>query len=121
MSEMQWRIMKIDCPVCGSNPVEIYTKSDKDNYGYEDEEMRCSECGAIGYWNEGTFGWNMEVPNEELLTSFYERHQALRTENESQAKEIAELRAERDSLKHQISSGRNFEAEEVRGHLRSLS
>ena len=91
MSEMQWRIMKIDCPVCGSNPVEIYTKSDKDNYGYEDEEMRCSECGAIGYWDEGTFGWNMEVPNRELLTRFYEKGESLRTENEALKAKVVEL------------------------------
>lgn len=79
MSELkQWREMHIDCPVCGSNPVEIYTKGKEDNYGCENDEMRCTECGVAGYWTEGIFGWKMEVSNENALIKFYEENEALK-------------------------------------------
>lgn len=92
MSELkQWREMHIDCPVCGSNPVEIYTKGKEDNYGCENDEMRCTECGVAGYWTEGIFGWKMEVSNENALIKFYEENEALKARVAELEEELSEV------------------------------
>lgn len=63
MSEKTWKEHDDDCPICGANPVEIFTEC-APGYGYEGDEMRCTECGAKGSLEESMFGNFIMVVDE---------------------------------------------------------
>lgn len=46
-----WKYHPEQCEFCGSDS-EIYTDEDLPaGWGYDCDEMRCTECGALGKWN----------------------------------------------------------------------
>jgi len=46
--EKQWKYFPgQNCPKCGSDP-EVLTKSKVNGYVYDEEEVRCAECGHTG-------------------------------------------------------------------------
>ena len=42
-----WKPFGDECPRCG-NSAEVLTASTKEYYAYEDDDVRCVECGLIG-------------------------------------------------------------------------
>lgn len=46
----QWKLLQYqDCDRCGSDAVEVLTESKDDNTFYDQELVRCTECGIEGY------------------------------------------------------------------------
>ena len=46
--EKTWKQTPFECDKCGDT-VEVFTESKKDNYFYDEEEAKCTTCGALGY------------------------------------------------------------------------
>lgn len=52
MANPTWKYFPEQCDNCGSD-TEIFTTGTEEGYGYDGDPVRCTECGAAGYWSGG--------------------------------------------------------------------
>ena len=50
MAKAEWRSFEACCAHCGSG-AEVYTTTGKDNWAYDGDEARCTDCGCPGFVN----------------------------------------------------------------------
>lgn len=46
----QWRYYPDSCNDCG-NDLEVFTESEQEGFVFDEEEVRCVECGATGIFD----------------------------------------------------------------------
>ena len=65
-----WKYHPEQCELCGSDS-EIFTDEDMpEGYGYDGDNMRCTECGCLGSWSvcdedDAFCNWDHDTGNHE--------------------------------------------------------